>query len=160
MVQHLQIQHDPPQRGYHENALFYQLMKLYPTYVKVDRKKGNYYPDILMNIKDYAYIDIEVDEPYEFKTKRETHYKDSSDEERNDYFLEEGWFVVRFAETQIIHHLEECVMIVQDLVQFIETGDASSLVHLRDLVNKIRVKHCTKEEARLMAIENFRENEL
>lgn len=58
---------------------------------------------------------------------------------------------------RILGYTNRCVRIVLSLKDLIELGDCKydSLV---DLVNKISMPFWTKEEARVMAIENFREN--
>lgn len=47
------------------------------------------------------YVDIEIDEPYYYKTKEPTHCSDQEkDKHRNAFFLENNWVVIRFAEEQ------------------------------------------------------------
>ncbi len=72
-------------------------------------------------------IDIEIDEPYEYKTKKEIHYIGCGDEDRNKYFISNNWFVIRFTENQIKNHLAECVDIVKAFVHFIDYGDTTKL---------------------------------
>ncbi len=145
-----------PQRGSYENALFYELMKMYPNYVKVDTKVGPYYPDIAISIKDEIFIDIEVDEPYVYTTKQETHYISSGDEKRNKFFIENNWFVIRFAECQLINDMDKCVSFVDGIIQFILTGDTQHIASATDIKESFLIKRWTKEEARMMAIENIR----
>ena len=146
----------PPQRGSYENVLFYELMKKYPNYVKIDTKVGRYYPDIVINIKDEVFIDIEVDEPYVFNTKEETHYIFSGDEERNNFFIENNWFVIRLAECQLINDMDKCVSFVESIIQLILTGDTKYIIPARGRKVSLHIKRWTKEEARMMAIEDIR----
>lgn len=144
-------------KGYTEDNLFYRLMKYIPKQIFIDGKVGKYYPDLIVKTSNGVCIDIEIDEPYEYKDKKETHYIGCGDKERDNYFLDNNWFVIRFSEYQIKYYTNRCVRIVLLLKDLIELGDCKydSLV---DLVNKISMPFWTKEEARVMAIENFREN--
>ena len=145
----------PPQRGFYENKLFEALMYEFPQYVKVDVEIEGYYPDITLEIDDNIYIDIEIDEPYEFKTKKEIHYI-GIDDNRNKAITDCNWFVLRFAEDQIKYCLEKCVDTIKALVNFIKMPNEENLNQYLATTNSIRIKQWTKEEARLMAIQNSR----
>ena len=106
----IQDNNEPPQRGASENNLFYALMKELPSYVKIDKVLGPYSPDLVLSNGCSCPIDIEIDEPYEFKTKKEIHYIGCGDEERNKFFIQNDWFVLRFSENQINNHLTECAV--------------------------------------------------
>ena len=145
----------PPQRGFYENKLFEALMYEFPQYVKVDVEIEGYYPDITLEIDDNIYIDIEIDEPYEFKTKKEIHYI-GIDDNRNKAITDCNWFVLRFAEDQIKYCLEKRVDTIKALVNFIKMPNEENLNQYLATTNSIRIKQWTKEEARLMAIQNSR----
>ena len=145
---------DTPQRGYSENILFAELMKLYPDYVRIDCQVDDYFPDIIITVKGKC-IDIEIDEKYEFNTKKEIHYV-GIDDYRNETFINWNWFVLRFAEEQIIYHLKECVLVVSKFIKFLETGDIQSLNNLLMIMKEIQIPQWTKEQARLAAINNER----
>lgn len=147
-----------PQRGRAENLLFYELMKTYPQYVKIDLKVVSYYPDIIININNCYFIDVEIDEPYDYKTKKEIHYVGSNDNTRNQFFVENNWFVMRFTEYQIVNELSYCLSIVENMIDFIKTGNTNHLSKIEDIKSKISQSAWTKEEARVMAIENYRDN--
>lgn len=145
-----------PQRGALENNLFASLMKLYPEYIKVDTVVNYYYPDMTLDINGKVFIDIEIDEPYDYKTKIETHYIGSKDDERNNWFVQNNWFVLRFSEFQIKNNLTKCIDIVNEVVQFTLTGNTIHFVNLNNLTKEIQMPLWSKEEARLMAINNYR----
>lgn len=149
---------NPPQRGRSENLLFEALMKEFSTYVKVDRKVGTYYPDLILDVNGCC-IDIEIDEPYVANTKEETHYISGGDENRNNYFSENNWYVIRFTENQIKYELHICVYIIKKFVKFIETGDTIHLSPIWGLQQQIKEKRWTKEQARLLAIQNARDRD-
>ena len=116
-----------PIESYNENkgrseAFFYKyLQKYFPKQVYTDMalpiSKAYYYPDFtLISKKHQLYVDIEIDEPYNFKGYP-THSK-GSDDKRNDYFVQCGWVVIRFAEEQIARQpLQCCKFIAQTLNQ-------------------------------------------
>lgn len=113
--------------SYNENkgrseAFFYKyLQKYFPKQVYTDLAlpigKAYYYPDFtLISEKHQLYVDIEIDEPYNFKGYP-THIK-GSDDKRNTYFVQCGWVVIRFAEEQIARQpLQCCKFIAQTLNQ-------------------------------------------
>lgn len=149
---------DPPQRGRSENLLFESLMeRLKGKGVKIDIGMYNYAPDIVLFLPNHMLIDIEIDEPYSYNGKKETHYIGCGDEKRNYYFQSKNWFVLRFSEEQIIKHLDICVMIILALALFITRNDPKYLEDILTLCDKYKSKRWSKEEARLMAIKNYRD---
>lgn len=145
----------PPQRGFYENKLFEALMYEFPQYVKVDVEIEGYYPDITLEIDEHICIDIEIDEPYEFKTKKEIHYI-GIDDIRNETITNCNWFVLRLAEDQIKYNLTGCIKIIKALVDFIKNPNEENLDQYQKLADSIKIKQWTKEEARLMAIQDSR----
>jgi len=105
-------------------------------------------------------IDIEVDEPYEGRTKQPHHCLDQGkDQQRNQFFLAGNWVVIRFAEEQVVKHPRSCAgVIAQVLAQL--TGDYDYLEALQDVEQLPPVKQWTVTEARRMAKWNFRERYL
>lgn len=83
-----------------------------------------YYPDIvLIDEKTGLMIDLEIDEPYVGSDGKPIHYltkeyfmQESIDKKRNDFFIQNGWVVVRFAEEQIIKETKECVDFLYNLI--------------------------------------------
>lgn len=148
---------NPPQRGKLEDKLFYSLMQNHPSYVKMDKALGCYFPDLVIHNGCSCPIDLEIDEPYELKSKKEIHYTGCGDEERNKFFTSNDWFVLRFSENQIKNHLKECVTIVNALVHFIEWGDSSQLYEIESMINEISEPRWSKEQARMFAIDNYRD---
>lgn len=158
LVNYLKIENCviPPQRGASEDKLFYALMTEFPSFIKVDKSLGAYSPDLVLHNGCSCPIDIEIDEPYEFKTKKEIHYIGCGDEERNDYFSSNNWFVLRFTENQIKYHITECVDIIKAFVHFVEWGDTSKLYEIEETIIQIQEPRWTKEKSRMLAIENDR----
>lgn len=144
-----------PQKGSAEDKLFYSLMKHMPKgTVIIDGKVGKYYPDLIIKA-GRTYIDIEIDEPYEYGGKKETHYIGCGDRERNDFFLDNDWFVIRFSENQIKNQIDDCVSIVYAVRRLLK--DFFVVKNFLDIIEKISEPFWTKEEARMMAIESYRD---
>lgn len=146
-----------PQRGRSENRLFARLMEKMPHYVKIDMQVGRYYPDICIIEPGEFAIDIEVDEPYSIGSKLETHYIGCGDEHRNETFADNGWFVLRFSEEQVITQTDKCVEIIESLVSFLRYGKYESLRKMYDLTQILATPRWSKEQARLLAIKDSRE---
>lgn len=146
-----------PQRGRSENILFASLMESMPNYVKVDMQVGRYFPDICIVLPGQFAIDIEIDEPYVFGSKIETHYRGCGDELRNEIFADNGWFVLRFSEEQVITQTENCIEIIESLVSYLRFGKFESLKKLFNRIQLMAKPRWSKEQARLMMIKNSRE---
>ena len=119
-----------------------------------------YSPDfIFKSQKTGMHIDIEIDEPYSLKTKEIFHaYDDLKDGRRNRYFLEKGWFIVRFAEEQIIKSPEACCFLISELIEKI-TGDDGYLDKFENHKEPIAVAKWEKNDTKMIE-ENYRENYL
>lgn len=139
-----------------ENALFYQLMKVMPDNIFIDMKMGNYKIDLAIKTNNGVCIDLEIDEPYEYDTKREQHCIDGEDEERNNYFRKNDWFVIRFSEKQALKYTDECTKIITIIKNLIEKGDISQIDSYFELANKISDPRWTIEQANIMALEDYR----
>ncbi len=147
------ITDDAPQRGYTEDLFFYELMKRIPKYVKVDAKMGCYYPDFVIDTGRVK-IDVEIDEPYDYKTNKETHYIGGKDSNRDCFFLDSNWIVIRFAESQIQYHLHNCADFIELITKSLVDNDYDKIIKLPNQVPSRR--RWTKEEARIMAINKTR----
>ena len=85
-------------------------------------------------------IDLEVDEPYEGKFKTPHHCTDNSkDKNRNEFFQQKGWIILRISEYQVVSQPESvCKLIAQILKKF--SGNASYyqlLAHIPNLTPDI-----------------------
>lgn len=79
----------------------------------------NYSTDFCIAIKEVnLWIDIEIDEPYDYKTGNPTHcWDDGRDANRNTFFLQNGWVVIRFSEEQVVHHPESCCKEIASVIK-------------------------------------------
>lgn len=123
----------------------------------IKRRNYGYKPDIaiLWKSKGIA-IDVEIDEPYDIKSRKPIHYADDEkDYIRNAYFLENGWFVIRIAEEQVIKNFDDVCGYVYNIISVF----AKDKRFARDFgINP--VKRWSKEEAQKMAEDGFREKYL
>lgn len=112
-------------------------------------------PDITyIDLEKQIFIDIEIDEPYDLIEKSPIHYKPEegmpgADEWRNNQFLIYDWFVLRFAEEQIVRQPYECVNYLTGIINSIE-GKSTQKHSLN------RIKRWTHLEAFKMAHSDYR----
>jgi hypothetical protein len=155
------------QEGYSE-ARFYSYLKRYfanNIHTRLTLKIPNfdypYSPDFAYidnNIN--LYIDIEIDEPYDYKSKQPTHYLYSQkDERRNRFFIERGWTVIRFSEEQIVKYPESCCEIIAKTIADISRED-SILSQFKKVIPMPKIKQWTYEEADEMAMKEYRKTYL
>ena len=84
-------------------------------------KQYIYEPDFIYYDKELL-IDIEIDEPYIFETKKPIHYFDEAtqkhkDVKRNNYFNQLGWVVIRFSEKQVVENPYGCCLEIAELIE-------------------------------------------
>ena len=119
----------------------------------LDRK---YSPDAILKHSNIAVV-IEIDEPYSGTLRKPTHYLNSYDVDRNNFFSQNGWIVVRFAEEQIVKEGDSCIYFLVNLINSIDPDRnfncaAASWPKL--------IPQWTLGEAEKMAIEGYREKYL
>ncbi|MCT7971238.1 hypothetical protein [Laspinema olomoucense] len=105
------------------------------------------------------YIDIEVDEPYIHNSKEPYHFLNFwKDDNRNSFFLQNGWIVIRFAEEQVAKWPLSCCKVVATIINEL-TGKPipETLASQPDLPE---IKRWTEAEAQEMANKNFRKTYL
>lgn len=101
-------------------------------------------------------IDIEIDEPYDGRTGKPHHCMDSGkDSQRNRFFLERNWVVIRFSELQVVKYPDGCCKAIARVIYQI-TGDYKGLVMLQSIDDLIIHKQWKIKEAIYMAKTRFR----
>lgn len=122
--------------------------------VKVPVGNTFYYPDVLVKLEN-LYIDIEIDEPYSMENGEPIHYlddcNDSIDFDRDVYFNELGYEVIRFAEESVALHYKACIDYIAEVVKAIKAGKEISFNNA-----DILVKRWDKEEAETMSTKGYR----
>jgi len=161
---------------------FYELLKLrFPNNVLMGHtmiKFKNYLPKfadmIFCDHVNKIFIDIEIDEPYTLESKKFTHTF-GEDEERDEYFLSENYFIIKFAEEQICKYPEACcdhiaqfyIHILTSLKQkfplifLLRQNELPSItVDLPFATDIPRIKRWTENEANTLAASCFRNSYL
>lgn len=101
-------------------------------------------------------IDVEIDEPYALSSKKPTHCLDSgTDQQRNQFFLERYWIVVRFSERQIVKAPLSCCKFIAFVLAEV-TGDNSFLELLNSVPDLIPQPAWTTKQAKKMARQDYR----
>jgi len=105
-------------------------------------------------------IDIEIDEPYDGKTGKPHHCIDQNkDQQRNRFFLERNWVVIRFSEYQVVKCPEGCCKAIAQVI-FQITGDYRGLIKLQSIKDLLPHKQWKNKEAVYMAKTKFRQSYL
>jgi very-short-patch-repair endonuclease len=102
--------------GVSEKAFEQILEKYFPGRVNAQLRMqipnwdGAYSTDFTISFPELGiWIDVEIDEPYDYQTGKPTHCtSDDRDRNRNSFFLNNNWIVVRFAEEQVVSSPESC----------------------------------------------------
>ena len=114
-------------------------------------------PNGLGFVPDFAYIDtttglcidIEIDEPYSLPQKKAIHCI-GDDDYRNNYFLQKGWFIIRFAEIQVAQSSNECVQYIENVINHIYTGVP--------IINNLHlVPQWTHKDSYILGLRDFRD---
>ncbi len=105
-------------------------------------------------------IDIEIDEPYDGKTGKPHHCVDQNkDQQRNRFFLDRNWVVIRFSEYQVVKYPEGCCKAIAQVISQI-TGDHRGLIKLQNIKDLLPHKQWKNKEAVYMARTKFRNSYL
>jgi very-short-patch-repair endonuclease len=112
-------------KGKSEDFFFIALKKrfggnVFNTFGIARGKYLPYIPDFTIWLKALSIvIDVEIDEPYSTDGKP-IHFKnDGIDIDRDFYFQEHDWIVIRFTERQIILQCEECISLIFDIISLL-----------------------------------------
>ncbi|SFH39286.1 hypothetical protein [Pontibacter chinhatensis] len=152
-------------KGIIEHEFIDELIKHFPGQVSHDVSIANgamdierqYQPDLFLVVPETGlHIDIEIDEPYNMKDGHPIHYEGiASDANRNAFFQQHGWLVVRFAEEQVVRHPKECCKFIASIIRDM-TGITKYLYRISGSAVVPKVKTWTRAEAITMARNNYR----
>ena len=97
------------------------------------------------------WIDIEIDEPYSWSTGEPIHYQGLDKQLRRDqFFLDKGWIVIRFAEEQVVRFPRSCCKVIAlVLAELLEDGNY--LDPYDQVPDLPQISQWTREEAEDMA---------
>lgn len=119
-----------------------------------------YTPDFAyIDSQTNLHIDIEIDEPYVYRSGEPTHYLGSvKDENRNQFFLNKGWMVIRFCEEQVARWPDQCCWKVIEVIAEV-LGDKSVLDSSKQYTSTLpTIRQWTKSEADTMARNKYRDS--
>lgn len=131
---------------------------------KVTAGKSFFYPDFALIDEYNVCYDIEIDEPYSLGDKKPIHYLQyleftsdyqSIDFERNNFFTEKGWVVIRFSERQIYEDPIACVKYILDIQKAMENNLISSGV---DFPDTLIDQKWTEDESKEFARRHYRDS--
>ena len=113
-------------------------------------------PDFVLHDKEIGYnIVIEIDEPYDLEYGNPIHC-DARNSIRDEYFLQNNWPVLRFAESQFVIQPMECCDYIANFVNGLTLG--MSNMPTSDISKSLNKVECwTEEEATSMESSGFRE---
>ncbi|KUJ63858.1 hypothetical protein AR687_01335 [Flavobacteriaceae bacterium CRH] len=122
-----------------------------------DGRKYPYQPDYVFFYPEKdLFIDIEIDEPYAYQSKKVIHI---DDDKRNNYFLQKGWSIIRFAEIQITKYPELCCKIISEHIRNL-TGENIWIEGFHELDNLKIIKAWDLMEGNEMASSSYRQTYL
>ena len=114
---------------------------------------------------DFAYIDhqlglhidIEIDEPYVYKSLEAIHYRDCyHDNNRDNVFNGKGWVVIRFSEEQVVRQPHECCKVIAQGIHAL-TNQSFFIDKFNSIGNLTSVSQWTEAEAEDMARKQYRD---
>lgn len=155
-----------PKRGRAEAEFETYLRQYFPGFIctgpafQIPDYEYPYTPDfIYVDPELNLWIDIEIDEPYAYDTKKPIHYIDSRDEDRNDFFIQRGWVVIRFSEEQVVRYPDRCCKTIARAIADI-LGDDSILNSFNYVSDLKPATRWTSEQGLEMAHNNYRDSYL
>jgi len=153
--------------GASERAFGQVLEKFFPSRVKAQLRlpipnwDGAYSTDFTISFPEIGiWIDVEIDEPYDYKTGNPTHCSDDErDRNRNSFFLKNNWIVVRFSEEQVVRYPESCCKEIALVIRRV-TGIEKYVHDLADAASLGPSPMWTSRQAKKMAKAKIRDKYL
>lgn len=120
-----------------------------------DIGQNPFHPDFLIICSETNFhLIIEIDEPYSVDNGLPIHHDRSKDKERNDFFEEINWGIIRFSEKQIIQNTDECCDLIFKVLETLKLKQ-------KQISHNIPLdKKWNYEEAIIMCNQNYRNDYL
>lgn len=119
------------------------------------KESNAYCPDIIFEHKlTNLCIDIEIDEPYNENNALHT-ISDAKDYERNKYFIERGWVIIRFSEEQIKNEPKSCCKEIAKIIALI-AGDKSFINQFENINDLYRHRKWNYDDIPKLREKNYR----
>lgn len=119
---------------------------------------------VYYEVKKGLFIDVEIDEPYgiyydEGNPKTFTKNTIGSKDDRDQYFIDKGWFVVRFAEEQIVKYPASCCKLIAELI-FKTTFNFDYLKKLAEVKDVVPIPLWSNKTSKEMGEARYRDTYL
>jgi hypothetical protein len=138
------------------------LKKYFPTAEEgrafpIPGSEYQYSSDIEIHLKNHGLvIQIEIDEPYVGETGPPHHCVDAgNDTNRDKFFSNRGWIVIRFAEEQIVRQPKACIAFIAQKIRKL-TGDKKYVAAVGPTEAIKPIRRWSKKEAQKMAEDKYR----
>ncbi|WP_143069835.1 PDDEXK family nuclease [Hymenobacter actinosclerus] len=155
-------------KGYYENNVYGILIERFNDLTLVnysaqsEENEVHLYaplPDFVIHDSHYNYsIVIEIDEPYELNMGYPIHCI-GYDDDRDKYFLERNWFIIRFSESQFVNYPQECCDVIKHFIDYITANSEAQEIYQPNYSN-IQEKAWSYEDAIHMESVDYRETYL
>jgi hypothetical protein len=120
----------------------------------------SYTPDFLIVDETGIVIDVEIDEPYEGKSKQPHHCIDKPQDRKRDEFFRKGNIVtLRFAEEQIVTQPLSCCKLIVEVLNGIKGGNQWEYDFVK-VSSVTPINRWNTKQAKLMAKQNYRQKYL
>lgn len=153
------IDYENSKTGFTENNFDQKLKKYFGSHILKnvvinDGRAYPYQPDFVLHYKEYdLFVDIEIDEPYAYKSRKPIHV---DDDKRDKYFLSKGWSIIRFAEVQIVKYPELCCKVISEHLRNM-TGERIWIEGFNEHNDLSIVKAWNIDDAKQMASNSYRQ---
>jgi very-short-patch-repair endonuclease len=132
---------------------------LHPSYKFKINDDYTYSSDFTIILPNKISLIIEIDEPYEGKSKTPHHCTDDyRDNQRDNFFIAGNWIVIRFSEFQICAYPVECCFEIARIIDRFTSGNYSEQFKNTSRVPKD--PQWDKKKSSLMAKKNYRQEYL
>ena len=118
-----------------------------PEYQEMKEEDGYYLPDVCYyNNFSGICVDIEIDEMFTKSTGQVIHDSSNShDRRRNSFFQSNGWFVLRFTESQVNKDILGCAVV---LLQLLRQHDPGFHLIKQETIDLLWIRSAVYEELR------------
>jgi very-short-patch-repair endonuclease len=149
------------QEGVSESHFYKYLKKyfsyvIYPGYEFKLNENYTYSSDFTLMLSNEISIIIEIDEPYDGATKKPHHCTDNDkDDNRDKFFLDGNWIVIRFSEYQACACPIECCHEIAKMIDRIYPAN-NHIEQFKDVGNLKKDSRWNYKQALAMAKKNYR----
>lgn len=150
--------HENYKSGLSESHFGFRLKKYFHYYLREnvvlnDGRYSPYHPDFVILIEKHNLVfDIEIDEPYVYTSGKPIHFDDS---QRNNYFLQNGWHIIRFSEEQAVKFPVLCCKVISEIIYDL-TDEHIWIEGFHEMEEIIPLKGWNEQMAKQMAGSSYR----